>query len=149
MARRGQWGRQAEFVLTVLGYVVGFSNVLRFPILFYRNGGVAFLIPYVVCLVFLGIPVLGLEMFLGQYAGKGPLSVWTINPVAKGVGFGLVVVSGVSMISNSVVTSWAVRYLIASFAHYLPWQECRSCACRMTTFPDQNCRESTFLLLLH
>jgi hypothetical protein len=33
----------------------------------------------------LGIPVFCLEVCFGQYAGKGPLSIWGINPVAKGI----------------------------------------------------------------
>ena len=44
----------------------------------------AFLIPYVICLIFMGIPLFALEISFGQYGGKGPLTIWNINPVAKG-----------------------------------------------------------------
>ena len=44
----------------------------------------AFLIPYVICLVFLGIPIFALEVSLGQFGGQGPITTWDINPAAKG-----------------------------------------------------------------
>ena len=44
----------------------------------------AFLIPYVICLVFLGIPIFALEVSLGQFGGQGPITTWNINPAAKG-----------------------------------------------------------------
>lgn len=36
---RDKWGRKADFILSSLGYCVGFGNVWRFPFLAYRNGG--------------------------------------------------------------------------------------------------------------
>ena len=44
----------------------------------------AFLIPYVICLIFMGIPLFALEISFGQFGGKGPLTIWDINPVARG-----------------------------------------------------------------
>ena len=45
----------------------------------------AFLIPYVIFLFLCGIPLVFLEMSMGQYAGEGPLSIWSICPLAKGM----------------------------------------------------------------
>lgn len=36
---RGHWGTKAEFILTVMGAIIGPGNVWRFPYLCYRNGG--------------------------------------------------------------------------------------------------------------
>lgn len=126
---RAQWGRQLEFILTLVGYAVGLGNVWRFPYLCYRNGGGAFLIPYIISLVFMGIPLFALECSFGQYGGKGPLSIWGINPVAKGIGFASVAVSFILMIYYSVIIAWGVRFLFTSFTSHLPWIDCKSCEC--------------------
>jgi SNF family Na+-dependent transporter len=49
-----------------MGSAVGFGNVWRFPVLVYEYGGAAFLIPYALALVFVGIPILVLEIGFGQ-----------------------------------------------------------------------------------
>ena len=44
----------------------------------------AFLIPYFIMLTFVGIPCFMIELSLGQYAGAGPLTVWTVSPIFQG-----------------------------------------------------------------
>ncbi|BFZ15628.1 hypothetical protein BsWGS_18667 [Bradybaena similaris] len=126
---RGQWGRQLEFVLTMIGYAVGLGNVWRFPYLCFKNGGGAFLIPYTLSLIFMGIPLFALECAFGQYGGKGPLSIWSINPAFKGLGITMVVASGIIFIYYDVIIAWGLRFLVASFTSHLPWIDCKDCSC--------------------
>jgi len=60
------WKSQSGFIWAVLGSVVGFANVLSFSAQCYRNGGGAFLIPYFVAYLLLGLPMLLLEGVIGQ-----------------------------------------------------------------------------------
>lgn len=128
-AERGQWGRQIEFILTMVGYAVGLGNVWRFPYLCYKNGGGAFLVPYLLCLIILGIPMFALECAFGQFGGKGPLSVWTINPAFKGLGLTIIATSAIVFIYYNIIIAWSLNFLVASMSSKLPWIDCNNCKC--------------------
>ena len=55
------WNSDVQYVLAAIGSAIGLGNFLRFPSLAYRYGGAAFLIPYVLAIVLVGIPIMGLE----------------------------------------------------------------------------------------
>ena len=54
-----------------LGYVVGIGNLIRFPYVAYHYGGVGFLIPYCMMYILVGIPLMFLEVSIGQYSKLG------------------------------------------------------------------------------
>ena len=66
MEQRGKWGTNLGFLLAAIGSAVGLGNIWRFPYIAYKNGGSAFLIPYLTALVTAGIPFLLLEFALGH-----------------------------------------------------------------------------------
>ena len=68
--------------------VTGLGNVWRFPYLCYKNGGGAFLIPYVLSLFCLGIPLFLLDLALGQYSAMAPISLFKhYAPALRGTNF--------------------------------------------------------------
>ncbi|TWW75126.1 Sodium- and chloride-dependent GABA transporter 2 [Takifugu flavidus] len=60
-SERGYWGTKAEFILTVMGAIIGPGNVWRFPYLCYKNGGGVFFIPYILFMFTCGVPLFFLE----------------------------------------------------------------------------------------
>ncbi|XP_067951396.1 sodium- and chloride-dependent glycine transporter 1-like [Watersipora subatra] len=125
---RGNWGGQAEFLLSCLGYAVGLGNVWRFPYLCYRNGGALFLIPYVIMLFLVGVPIFVLELSLGQFSSSGPVTCWKFSRLFSGIGWGMVVVSTLVGIYYNMIIGWAIYYLVASFlnlpSNQLIWNSC-------------------------
>ncbi|GCC16552.1 hypothetical protein chiPu_0021396 [Chiloscyllium punctatum] len=81
---RGNWSSKTDYLLSVIGSAVGLGNVWRFPYLAYRNGGGAFLIPYILMLAVTGVPMFFLETSFGQFASLGPDAVWKAVPMLQG-----------------------------------------------------------------
>ncbi|XP_045130389.1 sodium- and chloride-dependent glycine transporter 2-like [Portunus trituberculatus] len=122
---RGTWGNQCEFFLSCLGYAVGFGNVWRFPYLAYKNGGAAFLIPYVTMLLCAGLPLFFMELALGQYASLGPNILFPkVVPILGGLGWAMIVVSALVAIYYNIILAWTLFYTFASFTSVLPWSHC-------------------------
>uniref|UniRef100_A0A6Q2ZKM1 Transporter n=1 Tax=Esox lucius TaxID=8010 RepID=A0A6Q2ZKM1_ESOLU len=122
---RPKWNNKAEYLLTCIGFAVGLGNVWRFPYLCQIYGGGAFLIPYFIALVFQGLPLLYLELAIGQRLRTGSIGVWnSISPYLGGVGIASLVVSFcVSLFYNTIV-AWVLWYLFNSFQEPLPWSQC-------------------------
>ncbi|KAJ8727719.1 hypothetical protein PYW07_001838 [Mythimna separata] len=143
---RAKWGRPLEFILACLGYAVGLGNVWRFPYLCYRNGGGAFLIPFFLMLVFVGLPIFYLELYIGQFTGIGPLQAFTaISPFFSGLGYCTLVVISIISIYYMIIVAWTLFYTIVSIAGKMDWGSCdnpyNSDACYSGDY-DRVCREN-------
>ncbi|XP_028322560.1 sodium- and chloride-dependent GABA transporter ine [Gouania willdenowi] len=124
---RPTWSRQIEFTLAGIGCAVGLGNVWRFPYLCYRSGGGAFLVPYLLMLVVLGVPLLYMELTVGQYTRRGPVhALASVCPLLKGVGIASVAISFIMCTYYNIVITWALYYLFSSFQAPLPWQNCNN-----------------------
>ncbi|CEF65064.1 Sodium-dependent dopamine transporter [Strongyloides ratti] len=110
---RGEWNSTLQFILTCVGFAVGLGNIWRFPSVAYENGGAAFLIPYLICSITLGLPVLILEMALGQSLNSGPATAYgKIVPMMKGLGWGMICCSTFLSTFYAVVISWIFYYIV-------------------------------------
>lgn len=69
-AKKEQWGTRVGLVLAVAGNAVGLGNFLRFPAQAAQNGGGAFLVPYLISFVLMGLPLLWVEWAIGRHGGQ-------------------------------------------------------------------------------
>ena len=70
MVRDG-WATKYGLILAMAGNAIGLGNFLRFPVQAASNGGGAFLIPYLICFLLIGIPLMWIEWELDE--GEGSL----------------------------------------------------------------------------
>lgn len=135
--KRGAWANQIEFILSCIGYAVGIGNVWRFPLFIYRNGGGAFLIPFIIMLITMGLPIFFLELSIGQYTGLGPIKAFSrMAPAFHGLGHCTLVVIFFVMIYYMVIVAWTLFYTFASFSSKLSWAYCDN------DFNTNNCYSS-------
>ncbi|XP_025408814.1 sodium-dependent noradrenaline transporter-like [Sipha flava] len=129
-SERETWERNADFLLSIIGFAVDLANIWRFPYLCYRNGGGAFLIPYFLMLIFGAVPLFYMELILGQFNRQGPISVWkNVCPLFKGVGFCAVLVAFYVSFYYNVIIGWSLYFLAmstTSSSGQLPWVHCNN-----------------------
>jgi len=119
---RENWGSRSAFVLAAVGSAVGLGNVWRFPHECYSNGGSAFLIPYVIAMVVIGVPLLIMEFSLGHLTQQAaPNAFRRVGARWEFVGWWPIVLSFVIVTYYSVVLAWCLNYLVFSFSDQLPW----------------------------
>ena len=122
--KREHWLNRPTFILASIGAAVGLGNFWRFPYLTNKYGGGFFFIPYLLALFLLGIPLLLMELALGQKFQRGDISVFGgINKRLRGIGIASVFSAYIICFYYNVIISWAIVYFISAFISPLPWSE--------------------------
>ncbi len=113
---RGQWTSSFGFVMAAAGSAVGLGNLWRFPYLVGQNGGSAFLIIYLLFVIFIGLSLVIAEICIGRSAQLNPVGAYNlISSKLKWVG-AMGILTGFVIISYyPVVGGWILYYLYHSF----------------------------------
>lgn len=117
------WGSRVGLILAMAGNAVGLGNFLRFPVQAVQNGGGAFIIPYLVCFIVMGLPLLFIEWSTGRYGGRfgNHSTPYILDTMAKGRIWKYIGVFGI--FTNVAVAayycyieSWTMSYVYHSIA---------------------------------
>jgi neurotransmitter:Na+ symporter, NSS family len=123
MSLHGHWSSRMAFVLAVTGSAVGLGNIWKFPYLAGVNGGGAFVLVYLLCVVGIGMPVMMSEILIGRRGRRNPVATMALLGEEEGrsrhwrlVG-GVGVLAGILILSYySVIAGWTLAYTWKSAA---------------------------------
>ena len=116
---RGQWGSKLGFIMAAAGSAVGLGNIWRFPYLTGENGGGAFVLVYLLCVLLIGIPLLYNEVAIGRLTGKNPVgamnkekpkSFWVISGILT------IFLCFFVLSYYSVIAGWTIGYIFSSLS---------------------------------
>lgn len=114
----GHWSSRLAFVLAVTGSAVGLGNIWKFPYIAGENGGGAFVMIYLVCVVAIGLPVMMAEILIGRRGRRNPVATMALLGEEEGASrqwkwLGIMgVTAGVLILSYySVVAGWTLAYI--------------------------------------
>lgn len=114
----GQWSSRWAFILAATGAAVGLGNIWKFPYIMGQNGGGAFVMLYLACILLVATPIFIAEVMLGRRARRSPVQGMTVlaqeegaSPAWKYLGW-MGVIAGFLILSYySVIMGWAMAYV--------------------------------------
>ncbi len=115
--QREQWGSKLGFILAASGSAVGIGNIWKYPHMAGQNGGAAFTVVYLVCILVVGLSIVIAEFVIGRRTQLSPVGAFEkLAPGTnwKWVGFLGVASAFVILSFYGVVGGWIMKYIIIS-----------------------------------
>lgn len=119
---RTNFGSRLGVVLATAGSAVGLGNVWRFPYMVGNDGGAAFIVVYLCCVLFLGIPGMVAEFVVGRASHTNAARAYrslSDHPLWGITGYVGVITSMIILGFYAVVAGWCLQYLYASLTEQL------------------------------
>ena len=117
------WGSKFGFIMAAVGSSVGLGNFWRFPYTAGENGGGAFILIYLACVAFIGLPLLMAEYSLGRKSGMSAIEgVQSLaRAESKSLNWGIVgwvgTLTATFILSfYMVISAWLVAFTIQAFS---------------------------------
>lgn len=119
---RERWSSRAAFILASIGCSIGYGNVWRFPSLVAKYGGGAFFVPFFLALFIIGLPILILEIALGQAYQTGDMGAFgSMNKRLRGIGLASVTNSYFIVCFYCALLAWTLHSFFDTFRDPEAW----------------------------
>lgn len=118
---KDSWSSQTVFIMAAVGSAVGLGNLWKFPYITGENGGGAFVLVYLACVLLIGIPVLLSELALGRSGKANPVQAMANVSRENGgsrwwslLGFNGVLAGALILSFYTVIAGWGLAYFVES-----------------------------------
>jgi len=111
---RERWATRGGFILAAVGSAAGLGNIWRFPYVAGEQGGAAFMLVYIACVLLIGIPIVIAEAAVGRATQRDPVAAFrAFAPAQPWAGIGVLGTATVSLVLAfyGVVAGWTARFL--------------------------------------
>jgi NSS family neurotransmitter:Na+ symporter len=115
--KREQWGSRLGFIFAASGSAVGLGNIWKFPSMAGENGGAAFTLIYLICILLVGLPIVVSEFVIGRKTQLSPVGAFSsLAPNTSWKWLGVLGVASAFVILSfyGVVGGWTLRYTLMS-----------------------------------
>ncbi len=121
-AIHSQWSSRFAFILAATGSAVGLGNIWKFPYITGENGGGAFVLIYLLCVLLLGAPIMISEIMIGRRGRQSPINAMlalsreaAANPGWRYLGWLGIAAGFLILAYYSVIAGWALDYVFKAF----------------------------------
>ena len=141
--KRDGFGSKIGIIAAAAGSAIGLGNIYRFPCELGNNGGAAFLLVYLIVVVFLGIPVMLSELVIGRrgqsnavgaFKKLAPKSAWPI------VGYMGVLCGFIIFAFYSTISGWTLEYIVKSVSNSFQGKDLAAMEQDFSNFHDMGWR---------
>ncbi len=119
----GQWSSRMAFILAATGSAVGLGNIWKFPYITGENGGGAFVLVYLLCVLLIGIPIMMAEVLIGRRGRQSPINTMRTlaheesqHGIWQMIGWSGMIAGFLIISFYSVIAGWALAYVFRTAA---------------------------------
>lgn len=122
MGERAKFATKLGVIATTVGSAVGLGNIWRFPYEAGMNGGGAFLMIYILCVLILGVPVMCAEFIIGRKSKSDTVDAFKkLIPGSRWYYIGYIGILASILILGyyMVISGWTLEYLFQAACNNL------------------------------
>lgn len=138
-----RWSTRFGFLMAAVGFAVGLGNIWRFPYVTGENGGGAFVVVYLVCVVAIALPILVAEILLGRRGRSDPAGAVAAVATAEGHSARWGAIGGLNLAAAFLITTfycviagWVFHYLLESVLEGFASVDAGEAAARLESLLD-------------
>ena len=155
------WSGRSGFILACAGSAIGLGNIWKFPYITGENGGGAFVLVYLVCILLIGAPLMMAEIMIGRHGARNPVASFqrlarasNAHPGWQATGWLGLVAAFLLLSFYSVIGGWTLAYLFKALSmidggfRSLSTEQVRELFANLASSPGLNIFWHTIFMLL-